>query len=98
MDVGRETVRVIQRADPHETHRITRARVVAPDRHMTDMATGDFLPLSALRRCYHDLGRASEKLHAVGFDHGIQRKRRPRFALTPAAGSVKNLGIFAQAA
>src|ERR1700758_2931307 len=71
---------------------------MAPDRHVTDRATGDFLPLSALRRRYHDLGRASEKLHAVGFDHRIQRKRCPRFALTPAAvAAVDEHGAAAHA-
>src|SRR5262249_20593923 len=61
------------------------ARIVAPERDAALRAARDLLSLAAVRGRVHDLGLAAQELHALGFDHGLEREGRDGFALTPAA-------------
>ena len=85
MDVGRQAVRLVERADAHEAHRVAGAGVVAPQRDAALRAARDLLALAAVRRRVDDVGLAVQQAHAVGLDHRVERERRAGLALAPAA-------------
>src|SRR5207245_4648276 len=66
------------------------SHVVAPDRDTATGAAGALLDLGAVGRRVDDLDLASEQLHAVGFDHGVQREGSAALALAPAAVAAVN--------
>ncbi len=85
VDVGRQAVGLVERADAHETHRVAGARIVAPDRDAAMRAAADLLSPAALGRRRHHVDFAMGELHAVGLDHRVQRVRGSGLALAPAA-------------
>src|SRR6266508_446416 len=85
MNIGRQAIGFVESADAHEAHSVACARIVAPESDTARRTTGDLLSFSAVRWRVHDLGRAFQQDHTVGFDQSVERKGCPRLALTPAA-------------
>ena len=87
VDVGRQVIRFVERADADEAHRVARTGVVAPQGHAAVWTANDLLPLAAVLRRIHRLRCALHKDDAIGFDHCIEGEGCYCFALTPAAVS-----------
>src|SRR5450755_933571 len=85
VDVGRQPIRLVQRADTDEAHGVAAAAIVAPDGDAASRAARDLLSGAALRWRHDDLGLTREDDDAVGLDQGVERERRARLALAPAA-------------
>ena len=85
MDVRRQAIRLIQRTDPNKADRIPRPGIIAPQRDMAHRAAADLLALAAVGRRIDDFHFALQQHHPGGFDHGVERKRRPGLPLAPAA-------------
>src|SRR5882672_9008557 len=85
MNIGRQAIGFVESADAHEAESIACARVVAPESDTARRTAGDLLSFSAMRWRVHDLGRAFQQDHTVGFDQSVQCEGRSRFTLTPAA-------------
>src|SRR6185295_20170427 len=85
VDVGRQPRRLVERAHADEAHRVAGAGVVAPDRDAARRTAGDSLSLAAVRRRVDNLHFAVQHLHAICFDHRVQRECRAGFALAPRA-------------
>src|SRR5690242_21758445 len=85
MDVRRQAVRFVERANADEAHLIAGAGVVAPQGDPAMRTARDLLALAAVRRRVHDLGRPLEQNHAVSLDHRVECKSSPALTLTPAA-------------
>src|SRR5262249_14687280 len=84
--VGREAVRLIERADAHEAHEIPEAAIImTPHGHATGAAARDPLALTAVARCGHELRAPGCELQARRLDERVEHKRTPRLPLTPAA-------------
>lgn len=75
MRVRREAVRLLQRADADEAHGVAGSGVVAPHGDTAHGATGDLLPLAAVRGRDDDVRLAVEQLDAIGLDHRVERER-----------------------
>jgi len=74
MDIGRQAVGLVERADAHEADRLPGSRVVAPKRDAAFRAARDPLPLAARCRNIGRLGFALHKHDAVGLDQGVERE------------------------
>jgi len=85
VDVRRQPVGLVERAHAHEADGIAGPRVVAPQRNAAGGAARDLLAATAVGRRQHDVRFAAHELDAVGLDHRVQRERRARLALAPAA-------------
>jgi hypothetical protein len=68
MDVGRQTIRFVERADANEADCFTGAGVIAPKRYPTAGTSGDSLTLAAVRWGVDDLNVSLEQLHTIGLD------------------------------
>ena len=84
VDVGRKVVRRVERAHADEAQ-LRIAAVVAPQRDAAGRAARDALALAAVGRRVDEVGRPAQQLHAVGLDQRVERERRARLALAPAA-------------
>src|SRR5512138_1032514 len=85
MDVRRQRVRIVERADADEAEDRSRAGVVAPKGDAALAAARDLLALPALRRCLDQLRFCAQQGDAIGFDQRVERERRAALALAPAA-------------
>ena len=90
MDVGREEVRFIERADADEANGFAGTGVVAPNGDIAPGAAGNPLTLAAVGGRVDDLDFPLQQLHAVGFDHRVEREGGSSLALTPAAVATVN--------
>jgi hypothetical protein len=90
MDIRRQAIWVIQRADANEIYNIAGARIVAPQSDMTRRTARDLLSLAAIRGRPYNVWRASQKNNAVSFDHRIKGERSARLTLAPAAIAAVN--------
>ena len=70
VNIGRHPVGFIKCADSDKTNGISAASVVA----VALRAARDLLPLPAVRGSVDDYNLALQKLHAISFDHGVQRE------------------------
>src|SRR5262249_34949922 len=82
---GRELVGVVERAHAHEAHELPAAAVMAPQCDAAPGASRDQLALAAFAGRVDQLDLAAQILHAIGFGHRVERERRTRLALAPAA-------------
>lgn len=85
MDVRWKKVWVVQGANADEIDERSAPGVVAPNRNLAPGAAGDALSFAACRRRIDVLGRLPQLGDPIRLDQRIERKRCPRFALTPAA-------------
>lgn len=85
VDVGRQAVGIVERADAHEAHGVAGTAIVAPHRDAARGAAPDLLAAAARRRRHHRLRLAAQQLDAIGLDHGVERECRAGLALAPAA-------------
>src|SRR6185437_9437915 len=85
VDVGREAIGVVERADTHERKQRACARIVAPQCDAAMRAARDVLSLAAVGRRHYLFRRAVRQLHGFGFDQRVQHERAAGFALAPAA-------------
>jgi hypothetical protein len=95
MDIGREAIGIIERADANEAQGISRSGVVAPQGDAAVRTARDFLPLSAIGRRIHHFGLALQQDYAIGFNQCIQREGRACFALTPTTMTAVDEHRFA---
>jgi hypothetical protein len=70
VNIGRHPVGFIKCANSDKTNGISAASVVA----VALRAARDLLPLPAVRGSVDDYNLALQKLHAISFDHGVQRE------------------------
>src|SRR5258708_283192 len=84
MNVRRQPIGLVERADADKFHSVAGARVMAPDRDVTLRAARDLLSLAAVRRRCDDFDVALEQRDAIAFDHRIERERGSGLALAPA--------------
>src|SRR6185312_1708245 len=85
VDVGRETIGIVQRAHAHEADRVAGTAVVTPQRDAAVRAAGDLLASAAVGRRRHPFGFAGQQEHPFRLDHRVERERAAGFALAPAA-------------
>lgn len=85
MDIGWQTVWLVQRTHSHKANVRASATVMAPERNTTCRTTGDVLPSAALAGGMDHLDLAGHGNEPAAFDHGIERKGGARFALAPTA-------------
>src|SRR5512132_906571 len=98
MDVRRQAIGIVERADAHEAHDVAAPAVIAPERDVAFRAARDLLADAAVRRRVHDDRLAVHELHALGFDQGIEREGRAALALAPAAvAAMHEHGLAEQA-
>jgi hypothetical protein len=85
VNIGRQPIGFVERANSHESHHRACTGIVAPDRDAASRAARDLLAEAACRRRVDDFGLCSKVDDAIGFDHRVQREGRPRLTLAPAA-------------
>ena len=90
MNVRWKKVRVVQCAYSDEFDERSSTGVVAPNRNLAYGAAGDALSFAACSRRMDVFGRLSQFGDAIRLNQRIERKRSPRFALTPAAMATVN--------
>jgi hypothetical protein len=74
MDIGRQMIRRVKGADTNEPNYRASAGVVTPNGNTTLRTTGDFLPLSTVRRSVDDLGIGAQIHYTIRLNHCIQCK------------------------
>jgi hypothetical protein len=74
VNVRWEAVGFVKRADTDEANGVTTACVVAPYGDAAPGTARDLLPLAAVGRRIDSLDLTFEQLHAVGFNHRVQRE------------------------
>jgi hypothetical protein len=90
VDGGREAGWFIESTDPDKTNGLAGARIVAPHRDGAFWAARNSLPLAAIGWDIDDGDIALQQFHTIGFDHGIEGKRRTGFSLAPTAMAAMN--------
>jgi hypothetical protein len=90
MDIGRQSIRLIESSYAHKVYGITCSGVVAPKRDPADWTARNLLALAAVRRSVYDFGLSFQQVHAGSFDQCIESIGSPCFALTPATMTAMN--------
>jgi len=83
MNIRRQAVGVIERADPDETDRLAGSRVVAPQSNPAHATANDQLALSAVAGSVDALQVAGQVFQAAGLDQRIECKCSTRLPLAP---------------
>src|SRR5688572_9802447 len=84
VDVRRQGIRVVERADADKGHEAAGAGVVAPEGDAAARAARYRLALAAGGRRVDQFRLAAEERHAIRLDHGVQGEGGAGFALAPA--------------
>jgi hypothetical protein len=74
MDIGRQMVRRDKGADTNEPYYGASPGVVTPNGNTTLRATGNFLPLSTVRRSVDDFRIGAQIHYTIRLNHCIQCK------------------------
>ena len=90
MNIGRQPVRLIERSNADKAQRIASSSVIASDSNAATGTPRDDLAHAAARRRIDQFHLTLQQLHAISFDHGIERKRASGFTLAPAAMTAMN--------
>ncbi len=85
MDIGRQAIRFVERADADKANGIASTGIMTPQGNAAVWTANNPLSLAAICWCVHRFRRALHEDDAGGFDQCVESEGCTRFTLTPAA-------------